>query len=468
MKNRIEINLLFVLGAFISFCNPVRSGNKPANLFTGGNGEVKLILLDPGHFHADLLQKTSNDKINDTVYVYAPQGVELNQHTQRIESYNHRAVNPTGWKEIIYSQPDFFRKMLSEKKGNVVVLAGNNQKKALYINESVSAGFNVLSDKPMAIDKKQFESLRQSFDIARKKGVLLYDLMTERYDILNIIEKELISNKALFGEIQEGTIENPAIQVESVHHFYKNVSGDALIRPAWYYDVEQQGEGIVDVTTHLIDIVNWQCFPGVALNYKKDVVMQSARHWATNLTLNQFEKSTQLKQFPDYLTKYVSDSLLKVYANGEMHYKIKGINVALKVIWNFEAPSGSGDTYSSVIRGSRAICKILQGKEQSYLPQLYIQKTADASQKKFDEALDKAIKQIQKTYPFISLINEVNRIKVDIPVEKREGHEAHFARVADKYFDFMVKKNMPGWEIPNMLTKYYITTTALEMAKNSK
>lgn len=38
----------------------------------------------------------------------------------------------------------------------------------------------------------------------------------------------------------------------SIHSFYKEVAGKPLTRPAWYYDVTQQGEGIADVTTHLI------------------------------------------------------------------------------------------------------------------------------------------------------------------------------------------------------------------------
>jgi predicted dehydrogenase len=282
------------------------------------------------------------------------------------------------------------------------------------------------------------------------------------------VERELIGNTALFGVLQHGTTEQPSVYVESVHHFYKNVSGNPLIRPAWYYDVEQQGEGIVDVTTHLIDIVNWQCFPDVTLDYTKDVALVSANHWTTNLTLQQFSQSTQLNSFPDYLTKSVYGNFLQVYANGEVRYRIKGVNITLKVVWNFEAPKGSGDTYSSVINGSRATCMILQHKEQAFVPQLYIQKAAKASQKTFDKALDKAIKQLQLTYPFISLVKEDDKIRIDIPADKREGHEAHFARVAGKYFDFLVLRDMPDWEIPNMLTKYYITTNALKMAGNTR
>jgi predicted dehydrogenase len=37
--------------------------------------------------------------------------------------------------------------MIAEKKGNVVVLSGNNAKKTEYILKALEAGFNVLADK---------------------------------------------------------------------------------------------------------------------------------------------------------------------------------------------------------------------------------------------------------------------------------------------------------------------------------
>lgn len=459
-----HISYYWILWAFLFFTS---CQQKSETKYTNNKGEVKLILLAPGHFHADLLLKPNSDRINDTVFVYAPMGNELNQHLSRIESYNNRVENPTSWKEKVYSGNDFMDLMLSEKPGNVVVLAGNNQRKTNYILKCVEAGLNVLSDKPMAINFKSFQQLEQAFQQAEKNQVLLYDIMTERYDILNEIEKILIQNKELFGEIEKGTPDEPAVSVESTHHFYKTVSGKPLVRPAWYYDIEQQGEGIVDIATHLVDLVNWQCFPEMVLDYTKDVEMVSANHWTTDLTLHQFSQSTQLNEFPEYLDKYIADNLLKVYANGEIHYKIKEVNIALKVIWNYEAPEGSGDTYSSIIKGTKAVCKIIQNKEQNYISQLYIQKTKEVNQAVFEMNLNNTIKKLQETYPFITLITENDMYKIDIPVDKRESHEAHFSLVGEKYFDFLVNRDMPAWEVPNMLTKYFITTKALELAQLS-
>ena len=92
-------------------------------------GEVKLITLDPGHFHAALVQKSMYADVNPVVHVYAPSGADVQQHLDKINAYNARSENPTKWSEEVYTGNDFLQKMIAEKKGNVVVMAGNNQKK---------------------------------------------------------------------------------------------------------------------------------------------------------------------------------------------------------------------------------------------------------------------------------------------------------------------------------------------------
>src|SRR5690606_34964232 len=192
-------------------------------------------------------------------------------------------------------------KMLEEKPGNIVVAAGNNKQKTDYIHQSVSAGLHVLSDKPMAINKDGFNLLIDAFNVAEEKKVMLYDIMTERYNIFSILQKELIHNKEIFGTLEKGTAEHPAIIKNSVHHFYKEVSGKPLIRPDWYYDVEQEGEGIVDVTTHAIDLVQWQCFPENVFDYKADVEVLNANRYPTKISLEQFKRSTGDSVFPCFL-----------------------------------------------------------------------------------------------------------------------------------------------------------------------
>ena len=126
-------------------------------------GSVRLITLAPGHFHASLVQKVMYPEVSPVVWVYAPSGPDLDEHLRRIDGYNNRPSEPTSWQQKLYTGSDFFARMLSEKPGNVVVIAGNNRDKIDYIGGSLNAGLNVLADKPMCIDAAGFEKLKAEF-----------------------------------------------------------------------------------------------------------------------------------------------------------------------------------------------------------------------------------------------------------------------------------------------------------------
>jgi predicted dehydrogenase len=404
---------------------------------------LRLIVLDPGHFHA-------------------PEGAEVKAYLGKVDQYNTRAESPTNWNEKVYTGPDYLEKMLEEKPGNVVVLAGNNQKKTDYIKKAVDANLNVLADKPMAIDQAGYELLKKAFASAEKNNVLLYDIMTERYEITNTLQKELAQQPEIFGELQKGTVEQPAISKESVHHFSKIVSGSPLVRPAWFFDTKQQGEGIVDVNTHLVDLIQWAAFPEQALD-TTDVELISARRWTTELTPEQFKKVTKLDSYPEYLASATNGDKLNVYANGEINYTLKDVHAQVKVLWNFEAPPGTGDTHYSIMRGSKANLIIRQGKEQNFKPMLYIEPVGNDAN--YAQNLEEAFKKVEAMYPGISLKKDAKGWQVEIPKKYDNGHEAHFAQVANKYMEYLKDGKLPAWEVPNMITKYYTTTKALQMAK---
>jgi Predicted dehydrogenases and related proteins len=427
------------------------------------NYQVKLMTVDPGHFHAALVQKIMYDQVSPDVHVYAPEGPDYLQHLDRIKSYNNRPADPTSWNEIVYTGPDFFDKMLEQKPGNVVVLSGNNKKKAEYITRSINAGLNVLADKPMIIFKKDFPKLVQAFKTANEKGILLYDIMTERYEITTILQKLLSQNEDIFGKLATGTKEEPAISDVSVHHFSKLVSGAPLQRPAWFFDVEQQGDGIVDVSTHLVDLVQWECFQGQSLD-TTDIRMVSARRWPTIISKDEFSGVTGLQDFPSYLLKDIKDGKLNVYSNGEMVYQIKGVWVKVSVIWKYMPPEGTGDTYYSAMHGSKCDLVIRQGVEEKFLPTLYIENVKGL---KMDEFTAK-MKAVLAAMPYDSLRTEPagkNVLRVSLPAKYRVTHEEHFGQVTAKFLEYMKEGKLPEWEVAGMITKYYTTTSALKMAK---
>ena len=427
---------------------------------------LSLIVVEPGHFHAALVQKSMYADVDSVVHVYASEGPDVKAYLDKIEKYNTRPEEPTHWKEEVYTGADFLDKMIADKKGNVVVLAGNNQKKTDFIKKSVDAGLNVLADKPMAIDAAGFDKLQEAFTSAEKNKVLLYDIMTERYEITNTLQRELALLPDIFGELQKGTPTDPSVVKESVHHFFKYISGEPLVRPSWFFDVEQQGEGMVDVTTHLVDLVQWSCFPNVSLDYKKDINLLSTKRTATKITPSQFKLVTKTDTYPDYLKKDVTDSTLNIYSNGELNYTLKGVHAKVSVIWNFQAPEGTGDTHYSIMKGSKANLIVRQGKDQKYKPVLYIE-TKDKS-KAYEDAVAASFKVVQDKYPGIELKKNKAGWEISIPAKYDNGHEAHFAQVANKYMEYLKEGKLPEWEVPNMIAKYYTTTQALKQAKEKK
>ncbi len=437
-----------------------------SGFLTEAQQQVKLVTVDPGHFHAALVQKTMYPEVDPTVHVYAEKGNDLQLHLDRIKGYNSRADQPTKWNEVVYEGKDFFQKMINERKGNVVVLAGNNQLKTSYILNAVQNGFHVFADKPMVINKDGFEQLKKAFEIAKQKKLQLYDIMTERYEITTMLQRALSMDPSVFGSLEKGSPDNPSVTKESVHHFYKYVSGSVLTRPAWFFDVTQEGEGIVDVTTHLVDLIQWECFPDKIIDYKKNIKIIDAKSWNTSMTKDEFKLVTKEKEIPSYLQSNINnDGNLQVLCNGAFTYTINGVHAKVSVIWNYKAPEGTGDTHYSLMRGTKSSLIIRQGKEENFKPTLYVEGPTD---EKFEQNLNASIQKINEKFPGVSIKKNNKGWEVIIPDQYKESHETHFARVTEKYLEYLKNNNMPSWEVPNMIAKYFTTTAARALANKSK
>ena len=403
---------------------------------------IQFITIDPGHFHAALVQNRTYEDVSPEVLVYAPEGADLKSHLALIDQFNTRKENPTGWKEKVYAGADFLERFVADTRGwseaqrasSVVVLAGRNNVKPDYYLAAAEAGLNILSDKPMAITSADYMKLCEAAAIAKEKGRLFADIMTERHEITTILQRALASRRGVYGTQEVGSVEDPAVQKVSVHHFCKLVNGKPLRRPGWYYDTKQQGEAIVDVTTHLTDLVQWELFPGDTLK-RADVKMLAARTWATPITAADYEKSTGLTEWPAYLKGSVDkDNVLQCKANGEFTYMLKGVHAKVSVEWHFMPPTGGGDTHYSVMRGSNTELVIRQGPRQGFRPVLYIKLRPGADIVKTETAINLALAEIGDTYPGIKAVPAMGEEegavwKLDVPQKYDIGHEAHFSQV---------------------------------------
>jgi predicted dehydrogenase len=429
--------------------------------------DVRLMAVDPGHFHAALVQKEMYPGVSERVDVYAPVGPDLTEHLNRIVAFNRRSERPTTWAVEVHAGPDFLQRMLRERPGNVVILSGRNRGKIAQVVASVDAGLHVLADKPWILKSDDLPMIAAALADADAKGVVAYDIMTERFEATNSLQRALVNDKATFGDIVQGTAEEPAVYMESVHHLKKVVAGAPNIRPPWFFDTAEQGEGFNDIGTHLVDLVQWTLFPEQAIDASSDIRLLSAQRWPTWISEPDFRSVTNEARFPQSLSASVKDGKLEYYCNTLVSYTLRGIHTKLNVIWDWEPPAGAGDTHFAFYRGTRARVEVRQTRADRYLPELYVVPASAAMKPQVLAALQAKIEALKKDYPGLGVEDRGGELRITIPDALRVGHEAHFAQVTASFLKYLRdRRTLPAWERPNMLAKYYVTTKGTELSRS--
>jgi predicted dehydrogenase len=434
----------------------------------GAMAQVRLIIVEPGHFHSALITRDMYPQVSPRVNVYSTLGPELVDYVNRVAQFNTRADNPTRWELEMHTGANFFDRMLSEKAGNVVVFSGKNREKIGRIIKSLEAGYNVLADKPWIIASQDLPKLAAALDLAEKKGLVGYDVMTERWEVTSILQKEIVNSPEVFGELVPGTPAQPAIVAKSIHYLMKTVAGVPLKRPTWFLNIDEVGEGMADVGTHVIDLVQWSAFPKRQLDYRTDVKMLTARRWPTVLSKAQFERVTGEKEFSAHLAPWVKNGQLDYFANHEVKYTAGGVHIALDIEWGWEAEPGAGDVYEATFRGTRALAEIRQGKAEKFRPELYVVPNSAADREAVFAGLRKKIDALQKNWPGVGVSVRGTEAQIVIPDKYRVGHEAHFAEVTRAFLGYLKDpKSLPAWEKSNMLVKYAISTKGVELSRQA-
>lgn len=421
--------------------------------------DVQLITLDPAHFHAALVQKEMYDGVSPVVAVYAPLSLDLTEHLTRVARFNVRPVAPTTWQLDVHTGPDSLERMIREQKpGNVVILSGRNSAKIERIERAVGAGFHVLADKPWILRSVDLPRVAAALDEADAKGVIAYDIMTERYEVTSMLHRELVNSPEVFGTMELGTPEAPAVFMESMHRLLKTVAGVPMLRPVEFFDITDQGEALSDVGTHLVDLVQWIGFPDTALDYQTDIAMLDARRWPTTLTAEQWSRVTGTSAVPASLAAYVRDGNFDYYGNNFVSYSIRGVHVQMNVLWDLE---GVSDTHVAWFRGTKARVDVRQGKAENFQPEVYVVPYSSEVR----AALEAKLASLQGTFAGVGMEEVNGEFRLTIPDVFRVGHEAHFAEVTRQFFAYLRDpRTLPTWEKPNMLAKYYVSTVGVEIA----
>ena len=72
---------------------------------------------------------------------------------------------------------------------------------------------------------------------------------------------------------------------------------------------------------------------------------------------------------------------------------------------------------------------------------------------------------LQASFPGVAAHRRGECWHIAIPDKYRVGHEAHFGEVTRQFLKFVdVPQSVPGWESPNMLAKYFVTTHGVRLS----
>ena len=420
----------------------------------------RLIVLDPGHFHAALTLRERHPAIEDDVHVFGEDGPDLDAFLRLVDSFNSREKNPTRWALHVHRGADRLERLEATRPGDIVILAGKNDRKMALIQFLHERNFFVLGDKPWLIDSAQVGAMRAVL----ARGPLCMDIMTERHEIANRLQRALARNPAVFGEfLVDG--DRPAIHIRSVHHLHKMVNGKPLRRPAWYFDTGVQGEGVTDVTTHLVDLVQWMVADGTPFDIDRDVRGLSARQWPTAVPREAFASITGLDDFPANLGGKVTDGCLQYLCNAALSYRLRGIAVEIEALWGLHEPAGSGDLHHATVRGTGATLVVDQGPGTGFVPTLCVTPTLPGNA--FEGVLRDAVAGLQADFPGVGVEPSGAGYRILVPASLRTTHEQHFAAVLDDFLGFLDGGERPATLAADMACKYSLLAGAFDATRTS-
>jgi hypothetical protein len=402
--------------------------------------------------------------IDPHVHVFAPLDDDLLAHLDRVAGFDRRAEDPTAWTIELRAGDDWLERFEAERPGDIVVISGRNRRKIDLIERAVAAGKHVLADKPWIIEPEALPRVAAVLEAASRAGLVLSDAMTERHEITSILLRDIVNDRELFGEIAPGTAEKPGVFMRSVHHLKKPVAGVPLRRPAWFFDIREQGSALADVGTHLVDLVNWTLASGRAIDVSKDLRLIDADCGPTILQRSQFAAITGLADYPPELRGWVVEDQLAYYCNNSIAYELNGVRIRLCADWNVEAPPGGGDSHMALFFGSRCIASVSNAPGGP--TDVDVSPRRDAKDG-FRTRIERRVAAWQERYPGVALDCEDGGCRIVIPPAYRTDHESHFAEVAGEVVKRIVERQpLTPIEASHMLAKYFVTTFGVALARS--
>ena len=422
---------------------------------------ARAVFYEPGHFHAALTLRTPNPRLAPDIHVYATPGPERQAFVALVESFNTRAEQPTHWRLHLHDGPQLLQRLVADGHGDFVVLAGRNNTKLATMASLTQAGLHVLADKPWLTDSRQLPYLTQVTAGPR----LTMDLMTVRHSRRAQLIAQVVHTPALFGTFVTQESAAPAIDIASVHHLYKRVNGRPLQRPAWYYDTTVQGDGIVDVQSHMVEQAQWWVLGDAEGQYERDIVLESVRCWTTPVPLDLFHASTGLDAYPEALQSSVRDGVLQYACNSEIGYRLRGVRVRQTAEWRQREPEGAGDLHRLTIRGSHCQVLVCQDEQTEYKPMLHLVPAAGVA---LESVLPPLLAQWQEHFPGLTGEPSPLGVCLQLPPALELGHERQFALALQTFLEHLDRGTWPQALPARIRLRYTLLAQAHDLGRRQR
>jgi predicted dehydrogenase len=413
-----------------------------------------LLVFDPGHFHVALLLYHRNPRVSSTVHVYAPPGPDVEKFQALVESFNKRPADPTAWQLELHLGQDALEAMIAERKGSIVLLAGRNASRLALMHRLHDEGFHVLADKPWLTDAAALPHL----DAITSGPPLAIDVMTGRHDVMAQLRNRIVASRDLFGALESGESDQPALEFTSRHHLIKQVGGETLQRPAWFYDSRIQGDGLVDIQSHYVDQAQWLIGgDDHRFDPDRDIEIVDAKRWTTPVPIEHFRESTGEASFPETLAGDIEGDTLQLACNGRIDYRLCDIPVRQNCEWGLREPEGGGDLHGFTARGSKAEVTVRVSAETGFKPELRLQP-------RFDLDVDAVTARFRVDFPALIWSPTADGVCFSFPDSARPGHDAQFPMMLEQFLDLAESPAWPATIAARIRTRYTLLARARTLA----
>ncbi|HUK64055.1 MAG TPA: putative oxidoreductase C-terminal domain-containing protein, partial [Dongiaceae bacterium] len=362
----------------------------------------------------------------------------------------------TAGRPRVHTSEDPLTHLLQDRPGDVVILAGKNDRKLARARRLHDAGLHVLADKPWLTTPATLADIRHVLS----GGARTMEMMTGRHASTSRVADRLVGDREILGDLATAD-GGPAIRLVSVHHLEKVVNGAPLRRPPWYFDVRVQGDGLADIPTHLVDQAQrFIATHGVAVD--QDLELLAARRWSILVPRALFARVTGQADFSAELGAVVEGDALAYAGNAELSFRAGRVAVHLTTRWDLTEPPGGGDAHSATITGTASRVRIEQGPGTGFRRRLWVEPRGPAE--RLERALKRAVAAWQAEHPGLEIAPVPEGFEVRVPAGPGTMHEAQFPLVLDEFLRTLDRSPWPDARAAVTLAKYDLLARALAHA----